>query len=51
MKCKSCGEKVNFVLVEVVARWNDATKDWDRDTDTFEQPMCDKCRSFDVKKD
>lgn len=49
MRCNRCGEEVNFVLIEIVAQWNDATQEWDRLTDTYEQLMCNSCNSFDVK--
>ena len=51
MKCNRCNEEVNFVKIEVVAQWNDATKSWDRTTDTCEQTMCDSCNSFDVDEE
>ena len=49
MKCNVCGEEVNFVLIEVLAQWNDATQSWERGTDTYEQPMCGNCYSFDIE--
>jgi len=49
MICRTCGEEINFDLVEIVARWNDVTKQWDRGTDTYEQPMCGDCGSFDIE--
>lgn len=50
MRCKTCGEKVNFVLIKVTAKWNNKMQKWDRFScgSSPEQAMCDNCNSFNL---
>jgi hypothetical protein len=51
MKCKSCGEEVNFRLIRITAKWNGEKQDWDREVfeSSEEEVMCFTCNSFDVR--
>jgi hypothetical protein len=50
MRCKNCGEEIDFVLIRVTAKWNDKEQDWDRSYEAEgEDIMCNTCHSYDIE--
>ena len=51
MKCKRCGNTVNFSLMQKIAYWDDNKKLWIKDEGKgyADEIVCNECNSFDIK--
>jgi len=51
MKCKRCGNTVNFSLMRKIAYWDDEEGLWIEDRDYPDEIMCNECNSFDIENE